>query len=307
MARCSFAKWRPLPENSTQARITPTQVILHTAVDQPGPTNLWRFFREDTGAESHFWVKLNGDIEQFMDTNVKANCNRKADIRAISIETEDDGNPRQRPWTQEQVASIILLLRWVNETHGIPLEFCRSWDSPGIGWHSMWGFRDPIAQTGPIDNPWSLYRGKDCPGKPRIRQLREEIVPALNSPHQEDADMTPEERETLKQVAKDIALVRDAVAPENFRAAPGVPHNVAVAALQANATVIRVESAVASLAQAIAAMASGANPEAVAQAVAASVALAIGESLKTANAGGEVDVKAIESAVVEAVVKRLES
>lgn len=178
MSRCPFAKWRPLPENATQGRITPTQIIAHTAVDAPGPTSLWRFFNGPRiGAESHFWVASDGSIEQFMDTEVRANCNRYADSRAISIETEDDGVIQA--WTPAQVEALILLIAWLCKEHDIPAELCPAWDKPGIGWHSMWGFRDPIAQTGPIDNPWSYYKGKVCPGKPRIAQLRLEIVPAV--------------------------------------------------------------------------------------------------------------------------------
>lgn len=176
------AVWRPLPENSTQRKITPTQVILHTAVDSPGPTSLFGYFaRAEVGAESHFFVRLDGTVEQYMDTERMANANRRADVRAISIETEDEGNPEGVPWSQPQLAAIIKLVSWICDTHNVPRMVCPAWDQPGIGWHSMWGFKDPITQTQPVDNPWSSYRGKTCPGKTRIRQFVQVLMPALQT------------------------------------------------------------------------------------------------------------------------------
>lgn len=174
------AVWRPLPENSTQRKITATQVIVHTAVDSPAASSLFPFFsRGDVGAESHFFVKRNGVVEQYMDTGVMANANRTADVRAISIETEDDGNPEGLPWTDSQLRALTDLIAWCCDTHRIPRSLCPAHDRPGLGWHSMFGFKDPIAQTGPLDNPWSSFRGKTCPGKTRIGQFLNTVVPAL--------------------------------------------------------------------------------------------------------------------------------
>lgn len=167
MARCPFAVWRPLIENQTQGDITPTQVILHSAVDAPGPTSLFGYFnRADITVESHFYVRNDGTIEQYLDTTVRADANRYANPRAISIETEDDGDPNQRPWNAAQVASIIRLVEWLCDTHGIPKVQCPAWDKPGIGWHSMWG----------APSNWTPARGKTCPGTARIPQAREIIA-----------------------------------------------------------------------------------------------------------------------------------
>lgn len=178
--RYPHANWRPLPENNTQRKITATQVIVHTAVDSPAASSLFPYFsRGDVGAESHFFVKRNGTVEQYMDTAVMANANRTADVRAISIETEDDGNPEGLPWTDPQIQALTELIAWCCDTHRIPRDLCPAHDRPGIGWHSMFGFKDPLSQTGPIDNPWSSFRGKTCPGKTRIGQLLNTVMPAL--------------------------------------------------------------------------------------------------------------------------------
>lgn len=177
MSRFPGARWRPLPENAYQSAIDPSLVILHSAVDAHGPTSLFGFFsRSDVRVESHFFIRLDGRIEQYLDTNVRADCNRRANKRpdgtgAISIETEDDGDPNNRPWTQAQIDSIIAIILWAHEEHGIPLRVCENpWDD-GIGFHSQWG--------SPSD--WTPAAGKTCPGYVRIDQFWDVIVPAITT------------------------------------------------------------------------------------------------------------------------------
>jgi hypothetical protein len=162
VARCPFALWRPLPENSTEPRIKPTQFILHSAVDAPGATDLRRYFaRADVTVESHFWVRLDGTLEQFLDTERQADANRTANVRAVSVETEDDGKPDTTPWTPAQVATLVRLGVWLHKTHGIPPRVCPHHDAPGVGYHTLFG----------APGPWTPSRGKTCPGRVRIGQV----------------------------------------------------------------------------------------------------------------------------------------
>ena len=172
MARCPFARWRPLPENATQGRIDPTQFILHTAVDAPGETDLYGYFaRGDVGVESHFFIQLDGDVIQYMDTTVRADANSTANGRAISVETEDDG--RLMSWTPAQMASIFRLGEWVMQVHPrVARRVCPHHDEPGWGYHSMWG----------APSPWTPAVGKTCPGAPRILQFKNDIRPWLSAP-----------------------------------------------------------------------------------------------------------------------------
>jgi hypothetical protein len=169
------ATWRPLPENETQSKIRPTQIILHTAVDAPGPTRLERYFaRVDVTVESHFWVPLHRDIVQMMDTEVRADANYRANRRAdgtgaISIETEDEGDPIGVPWTKHQIDAIVAILLWAHIVHGIPMVKCAGPASPGIGYHAMWG----------APSAWTPARGKTCPGPTRIAQFRDTILPRV--------------------------------------------------------------------------------------------------------------------------------
>ncbi len=175
MARYPDALWLPIPENDTQGRSRKTQVILHSAV---GPKSLYRYWqREGVNVESTLWVALDGDSEQYLDSEVHADANRTANARAISVETADDGNPDQFGWTPPQIETLANICAWAHDVHGIPLARCASHDAPGIGFHTMWG----------APSPWTPV-AKTCPGKARIPQFPDvlararEIVRARETP-----------------------------------------------------------------------------------------------------------------------------
>src|SRR5262249_51800130 len=133
-----------------------------------------------------------GTMEQDMDTLVQADANVSANPFAVSIETEDDGNPAQNPWSGNQLSSIIRLINWLcdHPDHRIPRAQILSPTGSGIGWHSMWGIN--TANSRP--NPWTNAIGKTCPGAPRIAQVKSIILPTIihNRPP-EEKDMTPQE------------------------------------------------------------------------------------------------------------------
>lgn len=162
MAIVPFAKWQPLPENKTQSTIVPTQVVLHTAVDAPGETNLHGYFaRDDVATESHFFVQRDGDLFQYMDTTVRADAQFTANKRALSIETEDDGS--LAPWTVEQIKTIKRLGEYLMTEHkGILRRVCPAQDLPGWGYHSLF-------------DSWNQNK-HTCPGGPRIHQFQTDIT-----------------------------------------------------------------------------------------------------------------------------------
>jgi hypothetical protein len=151
---------KPLPENNTEPRIDPTQIILHTAACRCGDSLFDDFNRAGNNLESHFYVRWDGTVEQYMDTERQADANYKANVRAISIETQDDGGP-SKPWTQAQLDAIIHLNVWLLETHPkIGRVPAPAWDAPGFGYHVMFG----------APGPWTPV-AKSCPGKTRIGQF----------------------------------------------------------------------------------------------------------------------------------------
>lgn len=193
MALCPFARHRLLPENETQDPIAPTQVILHSAVDFSA-RSLWAYFvRKDVGVESHFYVRDDGLIEQYVDTEVKAHANRRADPRAISIETDDWGDPDNQPWTTAQVHALVRLLAWLMETHpGILPRVIPAETAAGIGYHSM--FRRANGWS-----PWSFARGKTCPGRARIEQFPLIALAAANQ-HRGFSPQPTDEEDEVKLV-----------------------------------------------------------------------------------------------------------
>lgn len=165
MSLCPFAAIRLLPESGTQPTIAPRIAILHSAA---GRGSLYKFFRDASNLESHFWVSESGLIEQYMDTNRRADANRNANGYAVSIETESSPSATER-WAPAQAAAIVKLLDWICTEHpNVKRRQCDSPTGSGIGWHIMFG----------TPGPWTPV-AKSCPGPARIAQARDEIIPAV--------------------------------------------------------------------------------------------------------------------------------
>lgn len=152
----------------------PTTVIWHTYVDGPTKNQDVRNATENRtdGIEFHFFIRDNGHLDQFIDTERTADANYKANPFAISVETEDDGRPDLNAWTPEQLATIDRLSRWLRDEHGIQPVLARTSAGGGHGYHSQF----PMV--------WTPHKGKTCPGPLRIAQLKTVVLPRLNSPVQ---------------------------------------------------------------------------------------------------------------------------
>lgn len=163
MSRYSKAKWMPIPENSTQARITPKQFIIHSVVAPWNEDRIRQFWNSSgINTESHFGLDYDGSMGQYIDTNVRADANTSANNRAISIETASNTSATDK-WTSAQLRALAELMAWAHRTHGIPARICRSETDPGFGIHNMF-------------DGWS-GGGTVCPGKARSKQFKEELWP----------------------------------------------------------------------------------------------------------------------------------
>lgn len=157
LALCPFARYDP--DGSTPGpRMTPTQAILHVSAAE-------RDSQAHGGLEWHFEIDYDGNVEQQVMCNLQAAANYKANVRAISIETWGLGDGF---WTAKQINAILRLLRWLNSEWGVPLVQTPAWDKPGIGYHILWG----------TPGMWTPV-AKACPGKNRIQQYKDIILPAL--------------------------------------------------------------------------------------------------------------------------------
>ena len=187
MARCPFASWTPLPENWSQPRIAPTQIILHSAVSKA--SSLYDYFsKPGVVLESHFYIDQDGRIEQMLDTEVRADANYWANPRAVSIETWDNGDPDRIVWNPAQLAALVRLVRWLSDTHSIPLRSCPAWDAPGVGYHSQFPQWSPVVKT--------------CPGLARRPQVPQ-IIAAAAAPSAPSAPTPPPARQET-----DMRLIR---------------------------------------------------------------------------------------------------
>lgn len=168
MAKCSFANWRPLPENWTEPYINVNQFIFHTQVGYFGGLYSW-FARKDVLVESHFGLSMGGYLEQYIDTARQADAQYRGNYSAISLECEDKGDPIKNPYTDAQMTMMVKLSNWAIQQHSLPRRRCRNWQDGGFGWHSMWG----------APSHWTPVPGKTCPGYVRIEQLKNEVLPEI--------------------------------------------------------------------------------------------------------------------------------
>lgn len=168
---------RLLPENATQLPITPRALIFHSVVGSAA--GAYEYFRTKSNLESHFIVTGGGEIWQLIDTERRADANYHANSFAVSVETEDGGDPDTQPWTPHQIDALAWIAWEVHRTHGIPLAKATRWDGSGIGYHSQFP-------------PWSPVT-KSCPGRVRIRQFNDLLLPRIARGPVEDDDMTPDQ------------------------------------------------------------------------------------------------------------------
>ena len=155
-----------IPPGSNDPPIVPRIAVLHVAVSMSD--SLHDFFATRSGGiESHFYIRLDGTVEQYRSIYWQADAQLDANDFAVGIETAGWGDGE---WTDVQLLSIKALLLWLHAEAKIPLEECTAWDGHGVGYHTMWGA--PSHWTPSV---------KTCPGPKRIVQFNDVIVPWMAS------------------------------------------------------------------------------------------------------------------------------
>lgn len=162
-----------LPESSTQERIIPASVILHSnaAPHRTKWRDLFRYLlRLDVTIECHFQLRGDGALVQMIPVFVRADCNYKANAwwsggrryGAISFESQDKGagTLAHTPWSKaaHRTLTHVLAALAMDERTIIETKACAGPFDNGIGYHSQFA-------------EWSVYVGKTCPGAARINQV----------------------------------------------------------------------------------------------------------------------------------------
>lgn len=167
--------------NRSKVRMTPVRINLHTAVADT--VSLARAFQD--GPFSHFFVREDGQVEQYQDTLYRAGADYNGNPNTVSVETWDPGaaaflNGKSPAWTEAQLVSLVKLCDWLMKEHpSIPRTLAKDNmpgpTSQGLSWHRLGvpGYCDPSGIL------YSTKYRKSCPGDTRIAQIKNRIWPEL--------------------------------------------------------------------------------------------------------------------------------
>jgi hypothetical protein len=200
--------------------LAPRIINVHTMVwDLQSCEN---YFAQAGNPYSHFGTGPNGEVFQWQDLTYRAASDLNGNNFCISIENADKGAgypswsgsdvPR---FTPAQAEAIAQLVAWLCIRFGIPAvavpDSLPSRHGPGYHRHGInpWRLPDGIL--------YSNSYGKVCPGDRRINQFLNEIMPRVQTLVGTEDDMTPEEHQTLY----DIAQLAQSLHGGNYLSTPG--------------------------------------------------------------------------------------
>lgn len=179
MAIYSKAIQKPITVSKGRRKMSEyNRVNLHVAVSEAA--SIHTVFNRKGAADSHFYVRKDGTVEQYVDTAYRANADLEGNDATISIETQGGvTRPDSEPWTDEQIQALAELFAWAVKTHGIKNQIAkdsrRGDTSKGLSWHRL-GI-DGNFSAGVLGGrvgggmKYSNSRGKLCPGATKIRQV----------------------------------------------------------------------------------------------------------------------------------------
>lgn len=158
------------------------RVNAHVAVSES--SSLYGQFNQKGAADSHFYVRKDGTVEQYVDTAWRANADYEGNDATISIESQGGVNdPNGEKWTSAQVETIAQIYAWAVKTHGIARALADSAkkdsSSRGLSWHRLGidgnfpalpDIRAGREQRGGGMH-WSTAFGKACPGDAKVQQM----------------------------------------------------------------------------------------------------------------------------------------
>jgi hypothetical protein len=246
MARYPGAIWKPLnpqyvPHNDDgPLRIASyNRLDLHVAVSEA--LSLYPFFNYPGRASSHFYIRKDGTVEQYIDTAFRAEADYEGNDATISVETQGGlHGPNTEPWTDAQVKALAKLFAWLVKTHGIPARLATDSkigdSSHGLSWHRL-GIDGNFPALPSIlagrkqrggGMHYSTSAGKLCPGDAKIKQVplilaeaKEILAPPAPKPAPTPAPSAPEVVPVPVSKEKNVHVIRRGVAlPAKGQPAP---------------------------------------------------------------------------------------
>jgi hypothetical protein len=180
----------------------------HVAVSEAA--SLFNYFNQAGNPTSHFYVRRDGNVEQYVDTQFQAPANLEGNPSLISIETQGGvQNVDREPWTAAQLETLAGITAWAHRVHGIPLVAMADSrpSTTGIGYHRL-GIEPWRVDGG---ETWSSSYGKVCPGAAKIAQIPGIIRRARDLQGGGDGTMAW----TDAQIAAAVANLRESAATLN--------------------------------------------------------------------------------------------
>lgn len=183
MAIAPFAQKRLIPKWNQIPITRHRRVNIHVAVTNAD--SIYGMFSRSNSACSHFYVNLDGEIEQYIDTRYRSASDMRGNDSTISIENAGAANPKtlnSEKLTAAQVVANAMLWAWLRDTHGITNKLAKNtqsnYNSAGLSWHRLGvqgnfngrgGILESSYKSGGI--LYSSARGKECPGDAKILQI----------------------------------------------------------------------------------------------------------------------------------------
>lgn len=191
MARAPFAVWvGPSPNRVAGGMRRPVKgLVLHITVGGVEGAQSW-LKNPKSRASAHFLNPKIGSLRQLVDTDDRAWAQGSGNLNWVSVENEGKEGDSL---TGSQIANVVMLLRWLHNTEGVPIQLSDNPGVGGLGWHGMG------------KQAWGSH--PNCPGDAIVRQ-RPQIIRlalAVTDPHTPPPGMAweyqeAEVRTTLVQI-----------------------------------------------------------------------------------------------------------
>lgn len=218
-------------DRGTRPNIKPVGIVLHTAVASasnlpPTGETKWNFYVNRDGKLYQYYAVNEATAAQ-VDGNRWYDSVNKRYEGFLALESWDgygtsvwpkavaDRDPGSGPaWTPEQVETIIQLLVWLHNAHGVRLVKATGVQGEGVGYHSQ--FLRPKPQL-----RWTSSHA--CPGRKRIAQVPGIIAEAVRrttpvkpspttpNPKESDVALTPAEIQSIANAVwlRDVGSTND--------------------------------------------------------------------------------------------------